>query len=182
MSSKVYEVPAEFAARARIRHDDYLRMYEESLRDPDGFWGRMGRRIDWMRPYTQVKDVSFDADDFRIRWYEDGQLNVAANCLDRHLATRGDKTAILWEGDDPSRVLARHLPRALPPGLQARQRAQGARRAEGRPRDDLPADDPGGGGGDARLRAHRRGPLGRVRRLLARLARRPHRRLRLEAS
>jgi acetyl-CoA synthetase len=96
--SKLYEVPAGFAARTRIRHDDYVRMYEESVRDPEGFWSRMGQRIDWVRPYTKVKDVSYDARDFRIRWYHDGQLNVSANCLDRHLAERGDKTAILWGG------------------------------------------------------------------------------------
>ena len=100
--SKLYEVPAEFAARTRIRRADYDRMYQESVRDPDEFWGRMGQRIDWIRPYTRVKDVSFAAADFHIRWYEDGQLNVAANCLDRHLATRGDKTAIVWEGDNPN--------------------------------------------------------------------------------
>jgi acetyl-CoA synthetase len=97
----VHEVPAGFAARARIRRDDYDRLYAESVRDPAGFWARMGQRLDWMRPYTRVRDVNFDAQDFRVRWFEDGQLNVAANCLDRHLATRGDKTAIVWEGDDP---------------------------------------------------------------------------------
>ena len=100
--SKLYEVPQEFAARARIRHDDYRRLYAESVSDSAGFWGRMGRRLDWIRPYTQVRDVSYDVADFRIRWFHDGQLNVAANCLDRHLATRGDQAAIIWEGDDPS--------------------------------------------------------------------------------
>jgi len=102
--SKLYEVPQEFAARARIRQDDYRRMYAESVSDSAGFWGRMGRRLDWIRPYTQVRDVSYDAADFRIRWYHDGQLNVAANCLDRHLATRGDQAAIIWEGDDPTQT------------------------------------------------------------------------------
>ena len=104
--TKLYEVPAEFAARARYRRDDYQRLYDESVRDPEGFWGRMGKRIDWVRPYTRVKDVSYDAADFHIRWYEDGQLNVAGNCLDRHLAARGDKTAILWEGDNPEESAA----------------------------------------------------------------------------
>jgi acetyl-CoA synthetase len=104
--TKLYEVPAEFAAKARYRREDYQRLYEESVRDPEGFWGRMGKRVDWVRPYTRVKDVSYDAADFHIRWYEDGQLNVAANCLDRHLATRGDKTAILWEGDNPGESTA----------------------------------------------------------------------------
>jgi acetyl-CoA synthetase len=110
--TKLYEVPAEFAAKSRYRREDYQRLYEESVRDPEGFWGRMGKRVDWMRPYTRVKDVSYDASSFHIRWYEDGQLNVAANCLDRHLATRGDKTAILWEGDDPgqsARITYREL-------------------------------------------------------------------------
>jgi acetyl-CoA synthetase len=100
-TEKVYKVPADFAARARITLDQYRALYAESLRDPEGFWGRMGKRIDWISPYRRVKDVSFDVADFHIRWFEGGQLNVAANCLDRQLATRGDKTAIIWEGDDP---------------------------------------------------------------------------------
>jgi len=100
--SKLHRVPDEFAAKARIRAADYEELYAESVRDPEGFWGRIGRRLDWIKPYTKVKDVSFHADDLHIRWFHDGQLNLSANCLDRHLATRGDKTAILWEGDDPS--------------------------------------------------------------------------------
>jgi len=98
---KVHKVPAGFAATARVKHDDYTRLYRESVEDPEGFWGRMGARIDWMRPYSKVKDTSYQLDDFHIRWYEGGQLNVSVNCLDRQLARRGDKTAILWEGDDP---------------------------------------------------------------------------------
>ncbi|MDH5177423.1 MAG: AMP-binding protein, partial [Gammaproteobacteria bacterium] len=101
MSKTLYEVPAAFAAAARYRKADYEQLYAESIRDPEGFWARMGQRLDWVRPYTRVKDVSYDVKDFRIRWYADGQLNVAYNCLDRQLATRGDKTAIIWEGDDP---------------------------------------------------------------------------------
>ena len=72
------------------------------MRDPDAFWGRVGQRLDWITPYSRVKDTSFDPADLHIRWYADGELNLAANCLDRHLASRGDKTAIIWEGDDPS--------------------------------------------------------------------------------
>ncbi|WP_029085964.1 acetate--CoA ligase [Brevundimonas aveniformis] len=72
-----------------------------AVTDPDGFWRDVGGRLDWMRPFSKIKDVSFLKDDFRIRWFEDGVLNVSANCLDRHLATRGDQTAIIWEGDDP---------------------------------------------------------------------------------
>jgi acetyl-CoA synthetase len=95
-------IPPAFAQRARVSAADYAAGYAHALADPDGFWGEVGRRIDWIRPYTQVRDVSYALADFRIRWYADGQLNVSANCLDRHLATRGDKTAILWEGDDPA--------------------------------------------------------------------------------
>jgi acetyl-CoA synthetase len=97
----IHKVPEDFAALAHLRQADYQRLYQESIKDPNGFWARMGRRIDWIQPYTKVKDTSFDEKDFRIRWYHDGKLNVAANCLDRQLAKRGDKVAIIWEGDDP---------------------------------------------------------------------------------
>ena len=100
--SQLHPVPEEFAARARIRKADYESMYAESVKDPEGFWSKIGKRLDWTRPYTKIKDVSFDAKNLHIRWYHDGELNLSANCLDRHLATRGDKTAILWEGDDPN--------------------------------------------------------------------------------
>ena len=99
--SHVYEVPAEFARNARVDLARYQVDYARSVQDPAAFWGEVGRKIDWIKPYTEVKDVSYDLNYFRIRWYADGELNVAANCLDRHLATRGDQTAILFEGDDP---------------------------------------------------------------------------------
>ncbi|MBX3687799.1 acetate--CoA ligase [Dokdonella sp.] len=105
--SNIHPVAPGFAAKARIDRATYERDYAESIRDPEGFWGRIGKRLDWIRPYTQVKDTSFDASHLHIRWYADGQLNLAANCLDRHLATRGDKTAIIWEGDDPG--ASRHI-------------------------------------------------------------------------
>jgi acetyl-CoA synthetase len=100
--SQVHRVPASFAASARIDKARYEALYAESIADPDAFWGRIGQRLDWITPYSKVSDVSFQAEDLHIRWYEDGALNVSANCLDRHLATRGDKTAIIWEGDDAS--------------------------------------------------------------------------------
>ncbi|MEO7012784.1 MAG: acetyl-coenzyme A synthetase N-terminal domain-containing protein, partial [Dokdonella sp.] len=100
--SKLYPVPAAFAANARINKAKYAEMYAESVADPDAFWGRVGKRLDWIKPFTKVSDVSFDASDLHVRWYEDGMLNVSANCLDRHLAERGDKAALIWEGDDPS--------------------------------------------------------------------------------
>jgi acetyl-CoA synthetase len=102
MSDATHPVPPGFVARARVTAADYARDYARSVDDPEGFWTEMGRRLDWATPYTLAKDTCFDADDFRIRWYADGTLNVAANCLDRHLAARGDKTAIVWEPDDPS--------------------------------------------------------------------------------
>jgi acetyl-CoA synthetase len=100
--SDIHRVDPAFAATARVRKDDYDRMYARSIQDPEGFWKDMSERIDWITPPTRIKDVSFQPDDLHIRWYEDGQLNVAANCLDRHLEARGDKTAIIFEGDDPN--------------------------------------------------------------------------------
>jgi acetyl-CoA synthetase len=98
----VYPPPPAFAARAFINAAKYASMYEESVKDPNGFWGKQAReRLDWMKPFTQVKDTSFDVDDLHVRWFADGELNVAANCLDRHLAKRAEQTAILWEPDDP---------------------------------------------------------------------------------
>ena len=88
-------------AAALIDKAGYEAMYEASIADPDAFWAEHGKLIDWMTPYSQISDVSYDASDLHISWYADGTLNAAANCLDRHLATRGNHTAIIWEGDDP---------------------------------------------------------------------------------
>ena len=85
----------------KLNEAEYFRLYERSLADPDGFWGEQGKRLDWIKPYTKVCNASFKGD-VSIRWYEDGTLNASYNCIDRHLAKRGDQTAILWEGDDPS--------------------------------------------------------------------------------
>jgi acetyl-CoA synthetase len=98
----VHPVPDTFAKSARLTRAEYERLYDESLRDPEGFWKRIAQRLHWVRPPGRIKDTSFDARDLHIRWYEDGVLNVSANCLDRHLAIHGDKTAILFEGDDPT--------------------------------------------------------------------------------
>ncbi len=99
----LYCVPSGFAAAARVRRHERERVYAESVLDPQRFWGKVARRIDWIKPFSVVKDTSFDPEDFHIRWFGDGELNVAANCLDRHLATRADKTAIIWEADEPGR-------------------------------------------------------------------------------
>ncbi|WP_421866740.1 acetate--CoA ligase [Motiliproteus sp.] len=100
--TKVYPVDTEFASQSWVDNDTYLSMYEKSITDPEGFWGEHGRRIEWMKPYTRVKNTSFDPHNVDIRWYEDGTLNASVSCLDRHLESRGDQVAIIWEGDDPS--------------------------------------------------------------------------------
>jgi acetyl-CoA synthetase len=92
----------ETVENALIDDDGYKAMYAESIADPDAFWAEHGKRIDWIRPYGRISDVSYDAGDLHISWFADGTLNAAANCLDRHLATRGEQTAIIWEGDDPA--------------------------------------------------------------------------------
>jgi acetyl-CoA synthetase len=103
MSEKVYDVPAEWAKRAWVDQAQYEDMYRRSIADPDAFWGEAGKRIEWFKPYTKVKNTSFETDRVAIKWFEDGVTNVAANCVDRHLAKRANQTAIIWEGDDPSR-------------------------------------------------------------------------------
>ena len=98
--SLVFPVPNKVAADAWADNDKYLEMYQASVDDPETFWGEQGKRIDWIKPYSKVKDTDFTGD-VTIKWYYDGTLNAAYNCLDRHLATRGNQTAIIWEGDDP---------------------------------------------------------------------------------
>ncbi|MBT2188598.1 acetate--CoA ligase [Sphingobium nicotianae] len=102
MSQSIYPVSAEWRDRAYVNAAQYADMYARSISDPDSFWRDQAQRIDWMTPFTAVKQTSFDAGDFGIKWFADGGLNIAANCLDRHLAERGDVPAILWAGDDPS--------------------------------------------------------------------------------
>jgi acetyl-CoA synthetase len=99
--NSVFPVAQDWADKAWCDSAGYQDMYRRSIEDPEGFWGEEGKRIDWLKPYTKVKDVSYSGD-VHIRWYEDGTLNASANCLDRHLASRGDQTAIIWEGDDPA--------------------------------------------------------------------------------
>ena len=98
---QIYPVPAATAKAAWCNNDQYLEMYKRSVEDSAGFWAEQGKRIDWIKPYTQVRDVNFNAPDVHIKWFYDGTLNASANCLDRHLAKRGDQTAIIWEADDP---------------------------------------------------------------------------------
>ena len=103
----IFQPSQALAKHAHIDAKGYEALYAESIADPDGFWAEHGKRIDWIKPYSQISDVSYDASDLHIKWYADGTLNAAANCLDRHLAERGDQTAIIWEGDEPDQQ--RHI-------------------------------------------------------------------------
>ena len=101
MADTIYPPAAAFAASAHADKATYEAMYAASIADPDAFWDAQGKRLDWMTPYTKVKDTTFEHSGVSIKWYDDGVLNVSANCIDRHLATRGTQTAIIWEGDNP---------------------------------------------------------------------------------
>ncbi|MEL6584400.1 MAG: acetate--CoA ligase [Pseudomonadota bacterium] len=105
---EVYPVPEKIAANAHADAAAYQAMYQASVDDPEAFWGEHGKRLDWIKPYTTVKNTSFAYDDVSIKWFEDGELNVSANCIDRHLAERGDQTAIIFEPDDPNEP-AQHI-------------------------------------------------------------------------
>lgn len=99
-----YPVPEAFAVKANLSPESYASLYADAAENPEAFWREQGKRLDWMTPYTKVKNTSYDLQDFRIKWYEDGVLNVTANCIDRHIATRGDKVALILEGDEPGDV------------------------------------------------------------------------------
>jgi len=101
MSETIYDVPAQWQNRAFADEARYNALYTRSIKDPNGFWAEEAKRIDWIKPFTKVKNISFDPHNVSIKWFEDGTLNAAYNCIDRHLAKRGDQVAILWEGDDP---------------------------------------------------------------------------------
>src|SRR5215468_6664734 len=102
MSEKIYDVSADWAKRAYVDDAKYREMYARSVSDPNGFWAEQAKRIDWMKPPHKIENVSFAPGNISIKWFEDGVLNAAYNCIDRHLAKRADQTAIIWEGDDPS--------------------------------------------------------------------------------
>ena len=106
MSETVIAVPEEWKRRAHIDAAKFEEMYADSIADPEGFWGREAKKLDWIKPFTKVKDISFNPKDLHIRWFEDGTLNVCANCVDRHVKARGRQTAILWESDDPKQSRA----------------------------------------------------------------------------
>lgn len=99
--SDLHPVPDAWAKSAHINDEKYLEMYQASVNDPDAFWAEHGKRVDWIKPFTKVKNTSYDYHNVSIKWFEDGELNVSANCVDRHVASRGDQTAIIWEPDSP---------------------------------------------------------------------------------
>ena len=98
----IFDVPADISANALVDDAKYQQMYAASIDDPEQFWGDHGKRLDWMRPYSKVKNTHYGKDEVSIKWYEDGTLNASVNCIDRHLQKRGDQAAIIWEGDEPS--------------------------------------------------------------------------------
>ncbi|MGL4278889.1 MAG: AMP-binding protein, partial [Albidovulum sp.] len=103
-----YAAPEDFIRNAHVNAKGYAETYAASVADPEGFWAAEGRRIDWITPYSRAKNTDFTFGKVSIKWYEDGTLNISANCVDRHVATRGNQTAIIWEPDDP-RTPARHI-------------------------------------------------------------------------
>ena len=102
MSQSIYPVPAHIKNAALVDNEKYNTMYKQSVEDPEGFWAEHGKRLDWFTPYSKVKNTSFDKGHINIKWYEDGYLNASYNCIDRHLKTKADKVALIWEGDAPS--------------------------------------------------------------------------------
>ena len=165
---EVFPVPAAWAKRAHVTATAYEAATQRVEADPNGYWSDIGRRLDWSKPFTQVKDVSFDATDFHIRWFADGELNVSVNCLDRHLENRGDQIAIIWERDDPEvydalSFLDLHTEVCRWANIL---KARGVKKGD-RVTIYLPMIS-GGRGRNARLRADRGDPFGGVRRLLTR--------------
>ncbi|MEM7569490.1 MAG: acetyl-coenzyme A synthetase N-terminal domain-containing protein, partial [Pseudomonadota bacterium] len=98
----IFPVPKHIAENAKCTNEQYLAMYKHSIEDPEGFWGEHGKRLDWFKPYTKVKNTIFSKDQVDIRWFEDGVLNVSYNCIDRHLPDKANDVAIIFEGDNPS--------------------------------------------------------------------------------
>jgi acetyl-CoA synthetase len=141
MSQKTYNILKDAKSRALIDDETYQKWYKQSIKDPEKFWGKHGKRIDWFKPYTKVKNTSFTGK-VSIKWFEDGLTNVSYNCIDRHLDKRGDQVAIIWEGDNPyddKKITYRELHEQV---CKLGQRDEGERRQEGRPGHHLHADDP----------------------------------------
>ena len=100
----IYKIKDEWLKNAKVNKEQYEKMYKESISDNENFWSEQGKRIDWFKPYNKIKDVLYSKDEVKIKWYFDGTTNVSYNCVDRHAKNTPDKTAIIWEGDDPAKV------------------------------------------------------------------------------
>jgi acetyl-CoA synthetase len=174
---KEFAPAKEVAANAHIDKSGYEVSYAQSLADNDAFWAEHGKRINWIKPYSKISDVSYDKPDVHIKWFEDGTLNASANCLDRHLASRGDQTAIIWEGDEPD--TAKHI--TYKELHEQVCRFANALKARGiKKGDHLYAHGSRGSRCDARLHTGWRYPFGCVWWLFPRRASRTHTRLRLK--
>ena len=179
--TRTFPPPPEVLQRAHLNAAQYNALYERSIREPDAFWLEQAHTLEWFRQPTVARKFTWDTDARNIQhtWFEDGQLNVTANCLDRHLKTKTrDKIAIIWQGEPEEDVKHITYAELHARGLQVRQCPEIARHSERRPRGDLHADDSRSRRGHARLRAHRRDSFGRVRRVQRRFAGRPHQRFR----
>ena len=181
LDTLIHDVPSDWARRAHADAAKYGSMYASSVSAPETFWAEHGKRIDWIKPFTKVKNTSFEPGNVSIKWFEDGTTNVSMNCIDRHLAKRADQVAIIWEGDDPAE--SRHITYAQLHDQVCRfaNVLKKSRSEEGRHGHDLSADDPGSGVCHAGLRADRGGPFHRVRRLLAGCAGWAHRGLQVQS-
>ena len=165
-AASLYPVRPEVLANTLTDEATYKAMYEQSVVNPDGFWREQAKRLDWIKPFTTVKQTSFDDHHVDIKWFADGTLNVSYNCLDRHLAERGDQVAIIWEGDDPAE--SRNITyRELHEQVCNSPTPCAARTCTAATGDDLHADDPRSRGRHAGLYPHRCDSLGGIRRLLA---------------
>ena len=102
--SDIYKIPAKYTSEAIVGKEEYEKMYNESINDPEAFWEKHSKRINWIKTFTKVKDTNYSKDNLYIKWFEDGTLNVAANCIDRHIKDKADKVALLWQGDNPDDV------------------------------------------------------------------------------
>ena len=178
--AKVYGVPETWSDRTFIDEKHYREMYQFSLDDPEAFWRDEGMRIDWIQPYGCVKNTSFGPGKVSIKWYEDGTLNVAANCIDRHLKTRGNQVAILWEGDDPKDDAAITFSELHEKVCRFANVLKNLGVNKGDRVTIYMPMIPGGRLRHAGLCAYRRGSFGCVRRLFARFARRAHRGLQIK--
>ena len=148
--TRVFQPNADLTKSAHIDAKTYETRYAASIANPDQFWAEQGQRLDWIKPYSQISDVSYNADDLHIKWYADGTLNAASNCLDRHLAERGDQMAIIWEGDNPETTAPSLIANCMRKSANFRMSSRQMAPVRGS-HNHLHADDPRSGSCYARL-------------------------------